>query len=177
MLSTNQKSPKKDFSNLRGRIHTVGAGILVAFAILGIRLWDLQIVRWHDYLEMAECNRLHPERLVAPRGMICGPDHLLNHICYEIGVRELILRGYLCPLKTKAGRRKVDTSALHIRGGEFIAGEVEARMAGFRDRLMQKMKYRTDFDLSDVPLMEGFQDYPKERWIIRPPEPKPPGYE
>ncbi len=61
-------------------------------------------------------------------GTICAPDHLLNHVCYEVGVRELIVQGYLCPLKTKAGRRKVDTSALHIRGGEFIAGEVEALM-------------------------------------------------
>jgi len=61
-------------------------------------------------------------------GMICGLDNLLNHVCYEVGVRELIVQGYLCPLKTKAGRRKVDTSDLHIRGGEFIAGEVEALM-------------------------------------------------
>jgi DNA repair protein RadD len=61
-------------------------------------------------------------------GMICGPENLLNHVCYEIGVRELIVQGYLCPLKSKAGRRKVDTSSLHIRGGEFIANEVEALM-------------------------------------------------
>ena len=61
-------------------------------------------------------------------GMICGPDNLLNHMCYEVGVRDLIVQGYLCPLKTKAGRRKVDTSGLHIRGGEFIAGEVEELM-------------------------------------------------
>jgi len=61
-------------------------------------------------------------------GMICGPDNLLNEICYEVGVRELIVQGYLCPLKTKAGKRKVDTGGLHIRGGEFIAGEVEALM-------------------------------------------------
>jgi len=61
-------------------------------------------------------------------GMICEPENLLNHVCYEVGVRELIVQGYLCALKTKAGRRKVDTSNLHIRGGEFIAGEVEALM-------------------------------------------------
>ncbi|MBN2583208.1 MAG: DEAD/DEAH box helicase family protein [Planctomycetes bacterium] len=61
-------------------------------------------------------------------GMICAPDHLLNHVCYEVGVRELIVQGYLCPLKSKAGRRKADTSGLHLRGGEFIAGEVEALM-------------------------------------------------
>ena len=61
-------------------------------------------------------------------GMICAPENLLNHVCYEVGVRELIVQGFLCPLKSKAGRRKADTSGLHIRGGEFIAGEVEALM-------------------------------------------------
>ncbi len=61
-------------------------------------------------------------------GTICGPDNLLNHVCYEIGVRELIVHGYLCPLRSKAGKWKVDTSGLHLRGGEFIAGEVEQLM-------------------------------------------------
>ncbi len=61
-------------------------------------------------------------------GLICGPDSLLNHVCYEVGVRELMAQGYLCPLKTKAGRRKADTTGLHLRGGEFIAGEIESLM-------------------------------------------------
>ena len=61
-------------------------------------------------------------------GMICGPDNLLNHVCYEVGVRELMTQGYLCKLKTKAGRNKTDTSGLHLRGGEFVAGEVEELM-------------------------------------------------
>lgn len=67
-------------------------------------------------------------------GMICGPDNLLNDICYEIGVRELIVQGYLCPLKSKSGRNKADTSGLHLRGGEFIAEEVEKLMDN--DRLV-----------------------------------------
>ena len=61
-------------------------------------------------------------------GMICAPENVLNHVCYEIGVRELIVQGYLCPLITKAGREKVDTSGLHVRAGEFVAGEVEDLM-------------------------------------------------
>lgn len=61
-------------------------------------------------------------------GTICSEENLLNHVCYEVGVKELISQGYLCPLKSKAGRRKADTSNLHLRGGEFIAGEVEALM-------------------------------------------------
>jgi len=61
-------------------------------------------------------------------GSICAPENFLNAICYEIGVKELIVQGYLCPLRSKAGTAKADTSELHIRGGEFIANEVEALM-------------------------------------------------
>ena len=61
-------------------------------------------------------------------GMLCGPDNLLNDICYEIGVKELIAKGFLCPLRSKAGRMKVDTSSLHVRAGEFIGSEVEELM-------------------------------------------------
>ncbi len=61
-------------------------------------------------------------------GTICAPDNILNAVCFEIGVRELIVQGYLCPLRTKAGRLKPDTGKLHVRGGEYIAGEVEDLM-------------------------------------------------
>ncbi len=61
-------------------------------------------------------------------GTICEPDNVLNEVCYEIGVKELIVQGYLCPLVTKGSRTPVDTSGLHVRAGEFIAGEAEDLM-------------------------------------------------
>jgi DNA repair protein RadD len=61
-------------------------------------------------------------------GTICAPENILNAVCFEIGVRELIVQGYLCPLRTKAGALKPDTEKLHVRAGEFIAGEVEDLM-------------------------------------------------
>jgi DNA repair protein RadD len=61
-------------------------------------------------------------------GSICTPDGFLNHICYEVGVRELIRDGFLCPLISKAGKSKADTTGLHIRAGEFVADEVESLM-------------------------------------------------
>ena len=61
-------------------------------------------------------------------GMICSRDHFLNHICYEIGIKELIRDGYLCSLISKAGERNADPSQLHVRGGEFIASEAELLM-------------------------------------------------
>ena len=61
-------------------------------------------------------------------GMICAPENFLNAVCYEVSVKELIRDGYLCKLVTKSGRQKADTSALHVRAGEFIANETEALM-------------------------------------------------
>ena len=61
-------------------------------------------------------------------GMICGPENILNAVCYEVGVRKLIRDGFLCPLVTKAGKEKAATDGLHVRGGEFVAGEVEDLM-------------------------------------------------
>ncbi|MCD4823057.1 MAG: DEAD/DEAH box helicase [Phycisphaerae bacterium] len=61
-------------------------------------------------------------------GMIAKEDHFLNTVCYEIGVKELIVQGFLCPLKTKAGKIKANLDNLHVRGGEFVANEVEAAM-------------------------------------------------
>lgn len=61
-------------------------------------------------------------------GLICKPDNLLNEICYEAGLKEMIQQGYLSPLISKAGRTQADLNNLHIRGGEFVADEVEAAM-------------------------------------------------
>ena len=61
-------------------------------------------------------------------GMICEPENVLNHVCYEIGVKELILQGFLCPLISKGSRETIDTSGLHVRAGEFVAGEAEDLM-------------------------------------------------
>lgn len=61
-------------------------------------------------------------------GLICKPENLLNHICYEAGLREMIVQGYLAPLRSRAGKQQADFGSLHVRGGEFIASEVEAAM-------------------------------------------------
>jgi len=61
-------------------------------------------------------------------GSICEPGNILNEVCFEVGVRELIVQGYLSPLRTKAGGARADTSGLHVRAGEFVASEVEDLM-------------------------------------------------
>ncbi len=61
-------------------------------------------------------------------GLICRPENLLNEVCFEIGLREMINLGYLSPLISKAGRAEARFDQLHIRGGEFVGDEVAAAM-------------------------------------------------
>ena len=61
-------------------------------------------------------------------GMLCERTSLLNHVCFEVGVKELITDGFLCPLKTKAGKLRADYGQLHLRGGEFVRSEIETLM-------------------------------------------------
>lgn len=61
-------------------------------------------------------------------GPICDPDSVLNKICFEVGVKELLQQGFLCPLRSKASRQEIDASGLHTRAGEFIESEVDKLM-------------------------------------------------
>jgi len=57
-------------------------------------------------------------------GEICAPENILNDICYEAGLKEMIHQGYLCTLKSKSGKAKADLSNVHIRAGEFLPVEM-----------------------------------------------------
>ena len=59
-------------------------------------------------------------------GWICSPENLLQEICYEVSVRELIADGFLCKLRTKVGKTAVDLSEVHVRGGEYVDQDLEA---------------------------------------------------
>ncbi|TWT71550.1 DEAD/DEAH box helicase [Crateriforma conspicua] len=83
---------------------------------------------------LADCKVINPNvRVIGltatpfrlDSGMICSPDHFLNHVCFEVGIKELIRDGYLCPLVSKAGVNRADFGDLRIRAGEFVAGDVE----------------------------------------------------
>lgn len=58
-------------------------------------------------------------------GSIAGKDKLFSGICYEAFTGDLITEGYLSPLTNKPADAAVDTSRINIRGGEFVAGEME----------------------------------------------------
>lgn len=63
-------------------------------------------------------------------GPICRPDGLFHRVCYSAPIRPLIAEGFLCNLTTRPAETTVDTSGLHLRGGEFIPGETERLFSG-----------------------------------------------
>ncbi len=58
-------------------------------------------------------------------GTICTPDGIVNEICYEIGIKDLISDGYLCKIRSRGGETELDTDGLHVQGGEFVQMEVD----------------------------------------------------
>lgn len=62
-------------------------------------------------------------------GPVATPDGILNHVCYEAHIKPLIAQGYLSKIISKATRScKIDTSAFHVRAGEYVQEEVDAVM-------------------------------------------------
>jgi DNA repair protein RadD len=55
-----------------------------------------------------------------------GPGRLFSGIAYEAGTGDLIHRGYLAPLVSKATLTQLDVSGVGRRGGDYIPGELEA---------------------------------------------------
>lgn len=58
-------------------------------------------------------------------GVLCGPEKLFQGVSYEAKIPRLIAEGYLCPITSQPAEHEADTSKLHVRGGEFVAGELE----------------------------------------------------
>lgn len=55
-----------------------------------------------------------------------GPYRLFDEVVYSYGIRDGIEAGFLSPLISKPTGAEIDVSGVHVKGGEFVAGELEA---------------------------------------------------
>jgi len=53
-------------------------------------------------------------------GELCHPDHILNEICYEAKVIDLIKDGYLSNLRTKIGKNQPNLNNVSKRRGDYV---------------------------------------------------------
>ena len=54
-----------------------------------------------------------------------GDNALFDGIAYEAGLKKMVQKGYLTKLVSKEPKTRLDVSGVSIRGGEFVAGELE----------------------------------------------------
>tara|TARA_R110002012_G_scaffold91912_1_gene223279 strand:- start:24369 stop:25973 length:1605 start_codon:yes stop_codon:yes gene_type:complete len=52
-------------------------------------------------------------------GPICHKDHILNEVCYEANIADLIKDGYLCPLRAKTSEHRPDLSKVKVSNGDY----------------------------------------------------------
>lgn len=58
-------------------------------------------------------------------GQICHPQHVLNHVCYDASVSDLIDDGYLCPLRAKVSENTPDLSAVKVAStGDYVVKDL-----------------------------------------------------
>lgn len=61
-------------------------------------------------------------------GPICHPKYILNSICYEANVGDLISKGYLCRLRAKCGAGAPDLSGIKKTGGDYNKKQLADRV-------------------------------------------------
>ena len=59
-------------------------------------------------------------------GTVVGDDKILNKIVYKVGVKELIDKGFLSPLRSRLPALDVDENKIRIERGEFKTADLEA---------------------------------------------------
>ena len=83
---------------------------------------------------IAEATKMNPDLRVVgwtatPYRMGCGPichkDYILNKVCYEAQITDLIAQGYLCNLRSKVGRASPDLSGVRRNsGGDYVVSSL-----------------------------------------------------
>ena len=58
-------------------------------------------------------------------GAICHKDHILNEVCYDAKITDLISQGYLCNLRSKVGEAQPDLKEVKRNsGGDYIVNSL-----------------------------------------------------
>lgn len=55
-----------------------------------------------------------------------GEDAVFSDVAYDANIRDLMDQGYLSPLVSQGGASSINTAGVGTRGGEFVAGALEA---------------------------------------------------
>ena len=103
MLESPDKRHQPEFDK---RMLMMRVALIVAFVLLGLRLWHLQVIRGDEYAERSEKQILHHQWLKAPRGPIYGQDSSVL-LADTRAARDLLATPGLCRDREKAVSRRL----------------------------------------------------------------------
>ncbi len=134
----------EDLHLLQRRIEVVQNGVVVAFILLLVQFWFLQVIRGGYYQSQAEMNRVRAVPIAAPRGRLLdrsGATLVENRPSFNI---------VFTPEHTDDVDRSVATLAQLLRMGEAQIRERVARRTPLRPVVI-----KTDASLEDVAAIEA----------------------
>ena len=93
------KEPQR-YEGVERRVQCIALCMTLAFSVLCLQLWRLQVVNMHQYVEMAENNRVWPKRLKSDRGVIYGRNRVI--VADNRASADIILVPGECPKERRA---------------------------------------------------------------------------
>ncbi|MFN3286523.1 MAG: penicillin-binding protein 2, partial [bacterium] len=81
--------------HLPTRLTSLAVALTVALTVLGLRLWQLQVLQGDYYAQLADTNRLRIHHVAAPRGLILdrrGTPLVLNRPAFSVSILPMELR-------------------------------------------------------------------------------------
>jgi penicillin-binding protein 2 len=123
--------------------------IVLIFAVLAVRLWQLQILQGAKYLQLAERNRVRTIPLVAPRGTISDRNNLPlvenRHAFNVLLYRE--------SMKDREETSRFVVERLGVRPDDLAARLRRSRGSG----LYRPIVIKEDVGIEDISVVEAFK--------------------
>ncbi|HUV37293.1 MAG TPA: penicillin-binding protein 2 [Patescibacteria group bacterium] len=160
---------RRDESVLNLRCGVILAVLVVIFSVLGTRLFYLQVIRHQHYSNQALSNRMHRERIVAPRGLIRdrhGAKLVVNTPVYTISILPGKIEGKDSRLSLACRWLGIDEDTLREDVAEWIerfpdGREMTVVQAADKDQISVLMENRDLFNFFKL-VMKHRRQYPGE---------------
>lgn len=136
-------------SGLQSRLASLAVALTVALGVLGVRLWQLQILQGDHYAQLADTNRLRIHRVPAPRGLILdrrGTPLVTNRPAFSVSV---------LPMELREPARALPQLARLLDAPEQ---ELWARWERGRKRPFEPIRIRRDVGIRVVTILEERQE-------------------
>ncbi|MCS7236508.1 MAG: penicillin-binding protein 2 [Armatimonadota bacterium] len=131
--------------HLSARLASLAVTLTAALAVLGLRLWQLQVLQADYYAQLADSNRLRVHRVTAPRGLVLdrrGTPLVVNRPAFSVS---------LLPMEVKDPHR---VAAELARALGVLEQEVWSRWERGRRRPYEPVRVRRDVGMRVVTWLE-----------------------